>query len=65
LRIEKIKKCRFCKSKNLKKILSLGYQNLQGYFKDKNRKINPKLKNLYSKYFEKKFLKLYSELITK
>ncbi len=49
MRIKKINKCRFCKSKDLKKILSLGYQNLQGYFKDKN-KINE------DKFMKQKFL---------
>tara|TARA_A100001015_G_scaffold224785_1_gene253583 strand:- start:68 stop:343 length:276 start_codon:yes stop_codon:yes gene_type:complete len=49
MRIKKINKCRFCKSKDLKKILSLGYQNLQGYFKDKN-KINE------DKFIKQKFL---------
>lgn len=43
----KIKKCRFCKSKNLKKIVNLGYQNLQGYFgsskkSHKNKSIDKK-----------------------
>ena len=47
MKIKKIKECRFCKSKNLKKILNLGYQNLQGYFtdikkKNENRFINKK-----------------------
>ncbi len=38
MKIKKIKECRFCKSKNLKKILNLGYQNLQGYFTDIKKK---------------------------
>ncbi len=47
MKIRKIKKCRYCKSKDLKKILDLGYQNLQGYFldhkkKNKNEFINKK-----------------------
>ena len=49
MKIKKIKKCRICKSKNLKKILNLGYQNLQGYFIDYKRK--PK-----NKFINKKFL---------
>ena len=49
MKIKRINKCRFCKSKNLKKVVSLGNQNLQGYFIDKNQKNN-------HKFINKKFL---------
>jgi len=49
MKIIKIKKCRFCKSKNLKKIVNLGNQNLQGYFKNKE-------KTYHHKFINKKFL---------
>ena len=38
MKIKKIDKCRFCKSKKLEKVISLGHQNLQGYFKKENNK---------------------------
>ena len=48
MKIKKIKKCRFCKSKHLKKIVNLGNQYLQGYFKSKKNQKN-------SKYITQKF----------
>jgi len=49
MKIKKIDKCRFCKSKKLEKVISLGHQNLQGYFKKENNKNQ-------NKFIEKKFL---------
>lgn len=48
MKIKKIKRCRFCKSKHLKKIVNLGNQYLQGYFKSKKNQKN-------SKYIGQKF----------
>ena len=49
MKIVKIKSCRICRSKKLEKVISLGHQNLQGYFQrsDKKNKNN---------IFQKKFL---------
>ena len=49
MKLKKIKKCRFCKSKDLKKIVNLGNQYLQGYFKN-NINLNEK------EFTNKKFL---------
>ena len=47
MNISKIKECRFCKSKKLDKVINLGPQFLQGYFKgdytkDKNQILQKK-----------------------
>jgi len=49
MKISKIKECRFCKSKQLEKVINLGHQHLQGFFKRKNIKQKDKI-------FQKKFL---------
>ena len=49
MKISRIKKCRFCKSKELEKVINLGPQFLQGYFQ------NNKLKKT-NQIFQKKFL---------
>ena len=40
MKISRIKKCRFCKSKKLEKIIDLGPQFLQGYFQNNDIKKN-------------------------
>ena len=49
MKISRIKKCRFCKSKELEKVINLGPQFLQGYFQ------NNKIKKT-NQIFQKKFL---------
>ena len=49
MKIKKIKRCRFCQSKELERVISLGYQNLQGFFKKENKKYS-------NKFIENKFL---------
>ena len=49
MKISKIKECRFCKSKQFKKVINLGHQHLQGFFQRKNIKQKDKIS-------QKKFL---------
>ena len=48
MKISRIKKCRFCKSRKLEKVINLGPQFLQGYFQNNDIK---KSKQIYQKKF--------------
>ena len=43
MKIKRIEKCRFCKSKKLEKVINLGNQYLQGYFQEQRSKLNNNL----------------------
>ncbi len=49
MKISRIEKCRFCKSKKLVKVINLGYQYLQGYFSNNSMRDS-------NQHSQKKFL---------